>query len=286
MWLDVSVGPIRCWRPGRLGGASGLCQKAAEAFSNIGKEMLQWQVSGTCQWNWGQASRKAKHLSSMSFPLDFHVICHQKMSSTCRMDLSTSHDPLERIPLGKALQLTFSADSRATRLVNRDYHRSQASHDVEVSDYQSAHQGPGLRRKSNYHLQKLGQVPRGCKQATLCISASPQMFVQIKWWPVCSTELHLRVTTWWTPGSQTLPVHPWAQEGPVALLISIIRKLYYVLRWNAHRVTLSIFTVHVSSILSTFMGQPLPSISRVFIIPNWNSIPLLINLLALTFPRF
>lgn len=111
----------------------------------------------------GQASIKAKHLSPMSFPLDFHVICHQKMSSTCRMDLPTSHDPLERIPLGEALQLAFSVGSRATRLVHRDYHRSQASHDVEVSDYQSAHQGPSLRRKSNYHLTEIGTGPKGAQ---------------------------------------------------------------------------------------------------------------------------
>lgn len=196
MWLDVSVGPIRCWRPGRLGGASGLCQKAAEAFSNIGKEMLQWQASGTCQWNWGQASRKAKHLSPMSFPLDFHVICHQKMSSTCRMDLPTSHDPLERIPLGKALQLTFSADSRATRLVNRDYHRSQASHEVEASDYQSAHQGQGLRRKSNYHLTEIGTGPKGVQ------TGHPFHFSQPI--DVCANKMVACLQHWTTPESQHL----------------------------------------------------------------------------------
>lgn len=184
---------LKAWK---TWGSSWPMSEGCRSFSNIGKEMLQWQVKGTCQWNWGQASRKAKHLSPMSFPLGFHVVCHQKMCSTCRMDLPTSHDPLERIPLGNALQFAFSADSRATRLVNRDYHRSQASHEVEASDYQSAHQGPGLRRKSNYHLTEIGTSPKGVQ------TGHPFHFSQFT--DVCANKMVTCLQHWTTPESHHL----------------------------------------------------------------------------------
>lgn len=65
-------------------------------------------------------------------------------------------------PLGTPCSLLFQLIPDPLDLsINQDHHRSQASHEVEASDYQSAHEGPGLRRKSNYHLTEIGTDPKG-----------------------------------------------------------------------------------------------------------------------------